>query len=68
MNWVGALAWWTQAQLVIGAVTLGVLGILAPTVGLPTDVVLLGEAARSHLPQGGQLGLDLLNPLFREVE
>ena len=42
---------------------LWVLGILAAAVGFPTDFVLLGWTSRPHLPQGGQLGFDLLNPL-----
>ena len=60
----GALALVDPAQLVVGAMALRVLGVLAATVGFSTDAVLLGETARSHLPQDDQLGLDLLNPLF----
>jgi hypothetical protein len=49
-------------ELVVRAVALGVFGVLAPTAGLAADIVLLGEAAGTHVCEAGELvfdGLDL---------
>jgi hypothetical protein len=50
--------------LIVGTVALRVLRILTATAGLATDVILLGKAPRSHIPQCHKLDFDLLNPVF----
>jgi hypothetical protein len=50
--------------LIVGAVTFGILRILATTARFSTDVVLLGEAPGTHFSQRQELGFDFLDFLL----
>src|ERR1700677_2861279 len=59
-----ALATPGKAELVVGPVLLGILGIFAAATGLAANVVLLAQAPGMHRSQSRQLRFHLLDPLF----
>jgi hypothetical protein len=59
-----ALAAPGKAEVVVGPVLLGILGIFAAAAGLAANVVLLAQAPGMHRSQSSQLLFHLLDPVF----